>query len=316
MGEFMNIEMIAKKNVKDFFEDISQVLFIRDDLFGALFISISLFFNYKLFFCGLLSAIVGFVYSRVSVTPKILKDGGLLTINGLFFGIAMASLFRDSTQFYTCFIVGSLFVPLFTIAAYEVLQHWKLSPFIVSYILLVWIFTLSASTYGFQFLTEQENLSNSFSFLDGFESTNTVTMLISNILASVGRIFFLPNPSYGFMLLLLISSFRLRQSFYFLLGISIAVVAAYLLSSHNSADGSLSYYSYSAGLVALGLSSYLEKYRISMILLSSLLSMMLTVAFYKYLNVLGLPLLSLPYVITMWATQLSRTPKVNISWAR
>jgi urea transporter len=52
-----------------------------------------------------------------------------------------------------------------------------------------------------------------------------------------------------------------------------------------------------------------------MILLFCLLSVFMTLASIQLFSNLNLPVLSLPYVLTIWLALLSRTPRYNLSWA-
>lgn len=310
MGEFVRL------GFKNFFEEMSQVLFFRNIYFGVAFVVVSLAFNSHIFLCGLFSALISYWYSKRNRTSKLLKDGGLLTINGFFFGIAMASLFHPSMQLYACLVIGAFAVPVATKATFEIMQHWKLSPFIISYILVVWVFSLSAHAFSFQVENHAESLGGATIFLsDSFQTTSLFHIVLS-IFSSMGRLFFLPDATYGFAILVLISLFSPRQGIFFLAGTTIAALAATFLSVN--APGHVDYiqFSYSAGLVGLGLASRPEKFSVHTILLFCLLSLFLTLAADQLLRNLNLPVLSLPYVLTLWVAFLSQAPRMNVSWAR
>ncbi len=305
-----------KQNFTTFFEEMSQVLFFRNIYFGIAFLTLSIIFSPHLFGCGLFAALIGYWYEKINRTPKIIKDGGLLSINGFFFGIAMASLFKESTQFYLCLAIGAFAVPLATKAAFEILQHWKLSPYIISYIFVVWVFFLSAKAFSFEFQNHTEFLKNSIFFLDDSYQLNMVFRIILSIFTSMGLLFFLPDPAYGFGLLILISLFSPRMGIFFLLGTALATLAVFFLSVNLPINSDLSQYCYSAGLVGLGLASWPEKFNYKTIFLFCLLSLFLTLAADQMLKNLNLPMLSIPYVMTIWVALLSRVPRLNMSWAQ
>ena len=301
---------------KEFFEELSEVLFLRNALFGAVFVGVSLFFSPRIFLSGFFCASLGYGWSRFNRTPKILKDGGLLTVNGFFFGIAMASLFHASLTFYCCLTIGALIVPVVTKAAFEILQHWKLSPFIISYVLVVWVFYLGAKVFGFEFIDQTMAPNSLLMTFDPSSMLNPLVRVLFSILSSMGRLFFFADPIYGFALLALVSLFNLRLGVFFLGGTAISVIVAFFLSMNHPQNALLGKYSYCAGLVGIALASFHEKYNYKMILSFCIISLFLTVASEEILRNLNLPGLSLPYVMTLWIAILSRVPRLNVSWTQ
>lgn len=297
----------------DYFENISNVLFFKNAYFGLAFLAAAVIFDPHIALSGVFASLVGYYFSRKNRTPKILRDAGLLTINGFFFGIAMASLFPDSLQFYALLLVGSLAVPLATLAANEILQHWKLSPFIISYILVVWVLYLSARAVAMD--TSAHHWAEAAPWVANlFNSPYLAVRFLTSVLMGMGYLFFLPNPLFGLTILILISLFSPRRGFYFFVGTAVATLAAYaLISPHANVD--FEKYTYSAGLIGIGLASWPDKFNYRMILLFCLLSVFMTLAAIQLFNSLHLPVLSLPYVLTIWLALLSRTPRYNLSWA-
>lgn len=295
-----------------YFENISNVLFFKNAWFGIAFLALAVGFDPHLALSGIFASLVGYYFSQRNRTPKVLRDAGLLTINGFFFGIAMASLFTLSPQFIFLLVVGSLAVPLATIAANEILQHWKLSPFIISYILVVWVMFLSANAISLE--TSSHHLSmNSPVVMQLFSSPFLPVRFVTSVFMGMGYLFFLPSPVFGLAILVLITAFSPRRGFYFLIGTVVATLTAYFMAGHSG--GYFEKYTYSAGLIGLGLASWPEKFNYKMILLYCLLSVFVTLAAVQLFSNFDLPVLSLPYVLTIWLALLSRTPRYNLSWA-
>jgi len=134
-----------------------------------------------------------------------------------------------------------------------------------------------------------------------------------SMLIGMGRLFFLPNPYYGYAILILITVFSPRRGFYFLLGTLAATLVAYGVSGGGVA-WEYGYFSYCAGLVGLGLAAMPEKYHWRTILLFCVISLFLTLAIDNLLKGVGVPVLSLPYVLTFWTALLSRVPRLNVNW--
>jgi urea transporter len=194
------------------------------------------------------------------------------------------------------------------------LQHWKLSPFIISYILVVWIFFLSAQAVSIQ-TTNALTASVSPMVAELFNSPFLFVRFCTSVFMGMGYLFFLPNPIFGLLILVLIALFNPRQGFYFFVGTAMATLVAYVVVQQQASMVNFEKYTYSAGLIGLGLASWPEKFSYRMILLFCLLSVFVTLASLQLFSAVGLPVLSLPYVLTIWLALLSRTPRFNLSWA-
>ena len=313
MSRRMGGPMIAKAHLKEYFENLSQVLFFRNAYFGAAFLILSLLFNFDLFICGAVGSAIGFIYSLRYRTPKFLKQTGLITINGFFFGIAFASLFHTTNSFYFCLLLGSLAIPLVTKAAFEVLQHWKLSPLIFPYIISIWVLWLCSPGVSLEPIAK--DLPSSLSVLSTlFPQTHASVQILESMFYSIGQIFFFQSADYGLCLLLLVAAFHRRRGLYFLCGTLLATVVFYGITN-NSIGWEYGAFSYSAGLVGLGLASLPEKFSFKTIMLFCVLSLFVTLALDHFMARLNLPLLSLPYVITFWFAILSRAPRLNVNWS-
>ncbi|OFZ30665.1 MAG: hypothetical protein A2622_13425 [Bdellovibrionales bacterium RIFCSPHIGHO2_01_FULL_40_29] len=302
-------------HIRDYFQGISQTLFLKNAYFGALLILISIAFNFHIFACAFVASLIGYGYSTLYRTPKILRQNGLMTINGFFFGVAFASLFQESPPFYFCFLIGAFSIPLLTKALFEILQHWKLSPLIGPYILAIWILWLCSGVIALPQASRLGILDQSFIWSQ-FTEIPLWAKLLKSMFLSMGQIFFFRNSDYGLFLLVLISIFSPRRGFYFLIGTALATLSFYGISGGESV-WQLGFFSYSAGLVGIGLAAQPEKFNWRTILLFCVLSLFLSLALERLLSGggVGLPILSLPYVMTFWFAMLSRAPRVNVGWA-
>ncbi len=303
----------TRTHFSQYFEATSQSLFFRNSYFGFLMLALLAFFSTETMLCGLSASLIGYIHSTRVSTPKILKQTGLLTINGLFFGIAFASYFRFTPQFYFCLLIGSLLLPIFTKACFEVLQHWKLSPLIGPYILTVWLFFLGARGLALEPVTRSWSNLPSLSNLMGVQAPVEI-QLLESVFFSLGEIFFVRDSLFGISLLLLVSLFSARRGFYFLLGTALSTVIHFAISE-GSFSWNFGFFSCSAGLVSLGLAAMLEKYSWHTVVFYSVVSLFLTMALAQLLNHFNLPILSLPFVLTFTLAELSRSPRLNVQWA-
>jgi len=299
--------------MKEYFQSIAQAFFLDRALFGVGLLGLVLTLDPQAFLAALYCSLVGFAHSISYSTPKVLKQFGLLTINGFFFGLAMSHIFEPSTSFYICVLVGSFGLPFFVKASYEVLQHWKLSPFIFPYIVLVWLFYLSAP--GLSLVENTKAWPIIHTPLAGLHLVWPLWLrLLDATFLSTGRLLFLPDAAFGMAVILMLFVFSFRRAVYFLVGTGSALMIAYLLSGESFA-WEYGYFSYSAGLVGLGLASFPQRHSWRTILIFCCFSCFITIASDRFLANLALPILSLPYVLTMWLAVLSRVPRINLSWA-
>jgi urea transporter len=134
------------------------------------------------------------------------------------------------------------------------------------------------------------------------------------IFRSIGRLLFFPNSAFGIWILALVTVFSPRRGFFLFAGTLIATGLACQLT-RGSFAWEYGFFSYSAGLVGLGLASLPEKINWKTIFLVCVLSCFLTIAVDRLFRAANLPVLSLPYVLSMWVALLSRIPRVNMSWS-
>ncbi len=295
------------KRINEYLQGISQALFMKDPLFGALLLAAFTFCAPKLILSALFASGIGFAYSARYSTPYLLKHYGLMTINGFFFGIAMASQYRQGPLYFFFLITGSLILPIITKAVFEVLQHWKLSPFIAPYLFLCWLIVLAARGAGLETITMPAT----------HASGPLALAILQTTFTSLGRMLFVPNAAFGVALFGLLLSFSARRAAYFVFGSLFATILAYAaarteISQSAWAEGQ---YSFCAGLVGLGLASFPEKFSLRTIALFCGFSTFVALASESLLSTLQLPVLSAPYVATLWIACLSRVPKHQISWA-
>jgi urea transporter len=301
-----------KKHFVTFLRAISGLFFYENAIFGAALLLLLFAFNQEYFLCAVIASVSGYIYSVRYNTPAALRTSGLLPINCFFFALAMASNFEKSPAFYLCLVLGAFAIPLVTKAVHEILQHWRLGTFIIPYILTFWVIWLCAGNAGLHLKTETASETLSLPWLD-------ITSLlayrqVSAISMSIGRLLFLPDPLFGLSILTLITVFNPKRGLYFLLGTLVATETAMLVSAGSPAWEN-GYLNYCSGLIGLGLASFPEQFTPRTILLFCALSSLITIASDKLLQTMVLPILSLPYVLTMWLALLSRTPRLNLSWA-
>lgn len=288
----------------EYFRALAEVFFFKEAPVGIGLLVLIAAFHPFAFACSFFASMIGYLHTVRYSTPKAITSAGLLPVNGFFFGLAMCYLFEPSLQFYVYLTLGALALPVVTKAMFEVLQHWRLSPLIAPYVGCTWLFWLSRERLGLN--------------VSSHAAPNLLavpyTEFVSEPLLSAGRLLFLPNVGFGLLLLTLVLAFEFRRGFYFLLGSVAASGVAYFLAwpGREFSFGGLTY---SGGLIALALAAFPEKFKLHNIAFFAALSTLVTLACEEFLSRQDLPVLTLPLALTIWLAQLSRIPRLNVSWA-
>jgi urea transporter len=303
-----------KQHLVDYLRAISQAFFLDDARFGFALLILLLWINPPALISALIASISAYAYSVQVRTPRILKAYGIITINGFFLGLALAHFFVGSVYLYFFVILAALGVAFVVKAAQEVLQHWKLTPLIAPYILVVWTAWLCRK--GFPLQLRQEGLAQGVPWLQGDESLlGTLAQLSWASLQSTARVLFVDDAIFGLTVLGLLTLFSPRRGGFFLLGTWIGTFSAFVFLG-GQIPNLHGIYGFSAGLVGIGLASSPERIRFATIAFFCAISSLVMFAMAQLLGRADLPVLSLPYVVTLWLAALSRTPRVSVSWAR
>ncbi|MFZ9596382.1 MAG: urea transporter [Bdellovibrionia bacterium] len=310
-----------KNHTVTFLKTLSQTFFFSHPIFGLLLLMLLSVFDFQLFLFSLISAMLGYLSTVITKTPFVLKEWGLITINSFFFGSAMKTFFLSDPLFYFYLLAGAVLIPVVCKASVEILQHWKISPFVLPYILTTWMLCLITPSHEAHSFVAQPTDPRITSWISelmmNFGSDSTLLVAILKISLSafegLGRVFFLPNPFFGLSLFLLVSLFRPKLSLFFLGGLLVGSLTSHLLTggSLDWENGSLNFCS---GLIGLGLASYEERFQPTKILGFCSLSSFISIALSHLFRSSELPLLTLPYVLTLWIALLSQIPKLNFSW--
>lgn len=128
-----------------------------------------------------------------------------------------------------------------------------------------------------------------------------LTLIFEGLVKSYAQVFFANSKSLG-ILLLLVSFFDFGGGMGSVLAVLIAQFAClFLFLGHEQIrDGSLTYNSLMVG-TAIGFSFEWNVYLLALILIASLLTLFITVWFRRILGKYGLPFLSIPFLLGVWA---------------
>ena len=295
-------------HLESYLKAVSQAFFLDHAVFGAALLLLFAPFSRLAFFSAVLASAMGYVISVTTPTPKALKHFGLIPINGFFFGIALSRMHEPGAEYWIFLTLGSAVIPILTKAAYEVLQHWHVGVFVFPYILAIWVASLcSGALPQMQWMPDPDAIVTA-------ATPGSAQIFVFAILHSISRLLFIASPWFGFAVWLLLTAFSPRRGFFFILGTAVGVAVSSRLADPSEA-WQLGTLSYSAGLVALGLASFPDRFRFGTILAFSVLSVFVTLATERLLSQLQLPGLSLPYVLTVWTAMLSRSPRFTINWS-
>lgn len=284
-----------------YLRSLGQAFYLDQVLFGAFLLLWVALFQWQAFLFAFGASFLSFWLSYPKSISKILRDSGLIPVNAFFLGLALANHFQPSLALVLLVLLGAVAVPILTCAVFEITQHWRLSPYLLPYVLLYWMSELVVR--GLPEQTRPELIEASFHGRDG-----GVTSFWDLSGHSLGSVLFMNQANFGLGLAALLLCFDFRRGFYFLSG---AIVGALLLTVLGVPDSGLVF---NAGLVGIALASFYERFHPKRIFLFIALAVFIGLGTREFLQTPRLEVLSLPYIFTLWIAQLSLEPRLVLGW--
>ena len=297
--------------VQKVFKGISSTFYIESPLLGLGFAILVAVVNWQMALMGLGAAVISHAVRFSLCRDKVLLQSGLFALNGWFLGLSMVFLFEPSAYLWGTLIPMAVFNAWMTVAAHKLLKAFDLPILVLPYLLAVWMFVLFVQSSGvvtFRDLAvglvggEQGVLTGVQSYLIGF-----------------GQIFFMENAFAGAGLIALLALFQKPLDTLKVAGVAaFALMFAKLIGVPQwQLSGGLPLFS--AALLCQGnLRACLRGNFWVVAVVAVLLSGFLEAVSLRWGSVVGLPGLSLSYILLAWLTQLTAQNEVRTvqHWAR
>jgi len=291
-GEFTSVILASLRG-------FSQVVFIENAISGVMILLAITISSYKLGIISLLSSIVGTLIGKIGGAQKNSVNSGLFGYNSVLTGLAV-SLFLTGPSRWGIALLGAMVAAIFTATMMHFLKNIDLPILTFPFIILTWfvllasykldVFHLSDSLVPQSLAYWQLNIAGELNWTAGF-------------LNNIEQIFFLDHPFSGVLLYsaIFVASWQLGLNA--VIGSVIALLLSYVLGGeHSLILGGL--YGYNAILtcmaVSIVFSSQSNRFKLVSGILATCLTIPLTASFSTWLLPYGLPVLTMPFVLSTW----------------
>ena len=206
--------------------------FSGDMTFGRVMAASLLILHTRYSLIGCAGALLTEWVSHSLTKNKSLLGSGIIPLNGLFMGLAVAAFFPDALTAAACVAALSVVTSLATIISQRVLKTWDLPVLVLPYCLAFWFLQFIASQSAVLKLTIDQAAVIS--------PDHPAAKLLSGSLAGFGQIFFAGNLwASGAVALVLLAFHRRSWSGILLAAVLPAAIARMCLGSHWGIDSGL-----------------------------------------------------------------------------
>ncbi|MEK5331453.1 urea transporter [Lysinibacillus sp. FSL W8-0992] len=277
----------------------SQVVFIENAISGFIILLAITIYSYKLGIISLLSSIVGTLIGKIGGAQENSVRSGLFGYNSVLTALAI-SLFLTGTSRWGIALLGAMIAAIFTATMMHFLKNIDMPVLTFPFIILTWFILLASYKLNVFHLSEslvpqslsywQLNIAGELNWAVGF-------------LNNIEQIFFLNHPLSGVLLYTAIFWASWKLGLNAVIGSVVALVLSYGLGGeHALIIGGL--YGYNAILTCMAVSTVFStksnRFRIISGILATCVTIPLTASFSTWLLPYGLPVLTIPFVLSTW----------------
>ncbi|MGX9134231.1 urea transporter [Rummeliibacillus sp. JY-2-4R] len=290
---------------------ISQVILIENVITGLLILIAIAISSIYLGLIALFSSIMGVFVGKIGGADPHNINQGLLGYNSVLTGLALA-LFLHGPFTWIAALVGAAVAAVFTATMMHFMKNTEIPLLTFPFIILTWFILLS--TYKL----ERFQLSKALvpQDLTNFElDIEGKVDLLSAIFHGIGQVFFLDNTLSGILIFIAVFWGGWRIGLYAAIGNAVAIVIAYLLGGEHELIVT-GLYGYNAILTIIAVSAVFKHHynRLSLLtgIIAACLSVPITAGLSTALLPLGLPALTMPFVLCTWLFLGARNVLPNI----
>lgn len=281
----------------------STILFLDSPIVGLMILGVT-FINPNIGFSGLLGAIVGLTVSHVFRFPN--KNSGVYVFNSMLVGLSLGAFYEINTYVVVLIVLGAVFTVFLTVALQDGLWRLDRLPVLsLPFIIVSGLTALVAQKYS--------TLNNFIDYVDA--SAGIFIPPVDNFFISLGSTFFTPHPLAGLILFLCIVW---TSRYLALLGVIGYVFGQFIfiLLTDNPPHSLLAWTGFNFILTAIAIGGIfvIPGYITTLtVLLAVSLTALLIVSMQGLLFVYGLPVLALPFVITVLIFLIAFRKRVGLS---
>ncbi|WP_391204613.1 urea transporter [Psychrobacillus sp. L4] len=288
---------------------ISQVVFIENIISGLLILTGIFLYSIPLGFITIGSAITGTLVAIISGADKKIWVTGFFGFNSVLTGLAIYLFLEGPHKWITALVCAGV-TAIVTAALMNITKHFDMPVLTFPYIILTWFFI--GTSFRLSFIKPGANIIPQN--LLNWERDIGSSLDWHGLIEGIGQIFFLDEmvPAVIFLLAIFIGS--IRYGIYAIIGSAIGWLSALFLGGEISLIN-LGLYNYNAVLTMIAVSAVLEaKHKNAWItgIFASILSVHITASLDTFLLQYGLPILTMPFVLSTWLIQNARKVFPNI----
>ncbi len=287
---------------------LGQVMLQNNPIAGLIFL-FGIFYNSFIF--GV-AALVGTVVSTITanvlnVDARQVRDG-LFGFNGALVAIALSFFLEPNGLTWIYLIFAAASSTILMAAMIHLLKNSKMPTLTAPFVFSSYIFLLACARFG-QLHSTSILPTAGLPKAATIEGVVTMTTIVEGVFTGIGQVFFQGNIVTGilFVLGLLISSWRSCMAA--LMGSTVGILVAWLLGAAEPAIRSGAF-SFNPALTAIALGSVFLAPSVASVSYTFFGAVMTTVAFAATsgaLEPLGMPALTLPFVVVTWIFLLARS---------
>ena len=295
---------------------VSQVVF-QDDLPCALLILLGVAWaaydgrHPALLGGAVLATAIATLTARLLGADAALLRRGLFGYNGMLVGIALPTFLAATPALWACVVLGALLSTVAMRAFLTLLRPWRLQVLTAPFVLTTWCLLLAA--YQFARLPgaglPAPALAHAAAIAPALPFTVQDTLLAA--LRGIAQVFFLPDAASGALILAGLAVASRRAALAAVAGALRSLAVAWLLGADRAAiDAGL--YSFSAVLTAVALDDALKGSGLrgaanaAYATFGVVATVIVQAALNTLLAPLGIPALTMPFVLTTWLFLLAR----------
>ncbi|WP_158582958.1 urea transporter [Ureibacillus yapensis] len=278
---------------------ISQVLFIENAVSGVVILIAIMVSSWSLGVIALLSSIIGTLIGKIGGAPATSINNGLYGYNSVLAGMAMTLFLTGSSKWIIALIAAAI-TAIFAATIVQFMKNVELPILTIPFILLTW-FMLLVSYRLKAFHLSESLVPQSLAYWE-LEIAGKVNW-VEGFFAGIGQIFFLDHPLSGAILFIAVFLGNWRWGIVAVIGNTIGLLLAYGLGGEHSLifRGLYGYNTIlSCMAVAVVFGTAANRFRFISGIVAACVSVLLTASVFTWILPYGLPVLTLPFVLTTW----------------
>jgi len=281
----------------------STILFLDSPIVGSIILGVT-FLNPNIGFCGLLGAFVGLIVSHVFSFPN--EKSGVYIFNSLLVGLSLGAFYEINAYVVVLIVLGAIFTVFLTVALQDGLWRLDRLPVLsLPFIIVSGLTALVAQKYS--------TLNNFIDYVDA--SAGMFILPFDNFFISLGSTFFTPHPLAGLILFLCIAWTSRYLALLAVIGYVFGQFIFTLLTD-NPPPSLLAWTGFNFMLTAIAIGGIfvIPGYIATLtVLLAVSLTALLIVSMQGLLFVYGLPVLALPFVMTVLIFLIAFRKRIGLS---